>query len=495
MASRGGRGHSLVVGQWTELLGELSDAHLDEIFTACAEQQVGVGDVLLHEGSRPDAMYFLIRGLVEVRLESLPGAPIARLGPGEIVGDMSFLDHLPAAASVVVAEPSVVLRCPHAALLAHFEAHPDFAAAFYRVLASTLSARLRRALAQLGSPATLAQGSASHQRATAVIGRFTAALLDADKQALRKKRPTEAATLEVLTAAWDEFMRAMTVVLAEAPGEAAVVELGRLAQRELLPYLLMTQVAERMYSKPRGYAGDYLTLELMYASAAGGTGRIGPLLDQCFLRDRAARAVRNRRVLLADELVATVARAPAGHTTQVLVLASGPAREVLDAFARLPDPSRLHATLVDADGDALEFVAREAASRGLTAHLTLAHENPIFLAIGRRKLALPPLDLVYSIGLIDYTQDKVVLRIIDHAHDVLAPGGRVILGNFHPANTSRVFMDHVLEWQLIHRTEADLDRMYLASKFGRPSTRVVFEAEGIDLFAECAKVGGAVSLL
>ena len=177
----------------------------DEIFTACAEQQVGVGDVLLHEGSRPDAMYFLIRGLVEVRLESLPGAPIARLGPGEIVGDMSFLDHLPAAASVVVAEPSVVLRCPHAALLVHFEAHPDFAAAFYRVLASTLSARLRRALAQLGSPATLAQGSASHQRATAVIGRFTAALLDADKQALRKKRPTEAATLEVLTAAWDEF--------------------------------------------------------------------------------------------------------------------------------------------------------------------------------------------------------------------------------------------------------------------------------------------------
>lgn len=475
------------MGQWTELLGELSESHLDRVFASCAEQEVPAGRVLVEEGSSPDAMFFLIRGLLDVQLSALPGVSVARLGPGEIVGDMSFLDHLPASATVVVAEPSVVLRLPHAELLADMEAQPALAVAFYRVLGAALSRRLRSALDRLGTPLASAALPPVWQRAQDAIADFTRQLLAADKQVIRSKGQPSAETLAVLPQAWSELARVLTALLAESPGERATAEIGRLAQRELLPYLLMTQVAERMYSKPRGYAGDYLTLELMYAGTGGGSGRLGPLLDHCFLQDRAARAVRNRRTLVADEIVRSVERAPPGEVVQILVLACGPAREVFDALERLPDPTRLHATLVDADGGALEFVGEEALRRGVREQLTLAHENPIFLAIGRKKLALPPLDLVYSIGLIDYATDKVVLRLVDHAHDVLRPGGRVLLGNFHPANTSRVLMDHVLEWQLVYRTEADLDRLFLASRFARPSTRQVFEAEGIDLFAECIK--------
>ncbi len=476
------------MGQWTELLGELSDAHLDRVFTACAERTVAAGVVLVEEGGAPDAMYFLIRGLLEVRVRALPGAPVARLGPGEIVGDMSFLDHLPASATVVVAEESVVLRLPHDELRGQVEAHPEFGAAFYRVLGSALSRRLRRALGSLGmAPPVTESRSPALRRAQEAIEAFTAQLIAADKQAIRNKGQVSAQTMTALPESWATFARTMTALMAEEPGELASAEIGRLAQRELLPFLLMTRVAERMYSKPRGYAGDYLTLELMYESAGGGSGRLGPLLDQCFLQDRAARAVRNRRGLVAREIEATAAVATAAEPARLLALACGPAREVFDAWAALPDPRALHATLVDADADALEFVTAEAERRGVRGQLAVAAENPIFLAIGRKKLPLPPLDLVYSIGLIDYTNDKVVLRIIDHAYDVLRPGGRVLLGNFHPANTSRLLMDHVLEWQLIHRTEEDMDRLFLASKFGRKCTRIVFEAEGIDLFAECVK--------
>ena len=67
-------------------------------------------------------------------------------------------------------------------------------------------------------------------------------------------------------------------------------------------------------------------------------------------------------------------------------------------------------------------------------------------------------------------------------------GGRVILGNFHPRNPSRVLMDQVLDWHLVHRDEADMNRLLQSSKFGRPCSRVVFEEEGIDLFAECRKL-------
>jgi hypothetical protein len=72
-------------------------------------------------------------------------------------------------------------------------------------------------------------------------------------------------------------------------------------------------------------------------------------------------------------------------------------------------------------------------------------------------------------------------------HDKLRPGGRVLLGNFHPRNPTRGLMDHVLDWRLVYREEADMDRLFKSSKFGRPCSRVVFEDEGIDLFAECRK--------
>ena len=38
-------------------------------------------------------------------------------------------------------------------------------------------------------------------------------------------------------------------------------EIGRRVQEELLPYILLAKTAERCLSKPRGYAGDYWTIE------------------------------------------------------------------------------------------------------------------------------------------------------------------------------------------------------------------------------------------
>ena len=47
-------------------------------------------------------------------------------------------------------------------------------------------------------------------------------------------------------------------------------------QREILPFVLATETAERFYSKPRGYAGDFLAIDMIYANQPRGAGRIGP---------------------------------------------------------------------------------------------------------------------------------------------------------------------------------------------------------------------------
>jgi CRP-like cAMP-binding protein len=68
---------------------------------------------------------------------------VAELGPGEITGEMSFVDANPPSATVTALENSVVLAIPKAQLLAKLEESPDFAARFYLAIAIFLSYRLR----------------------------------------------------------------------------------------------------------------------------------------------------------------------------------------------------------------------------------------------------------------------------------------------------------------------------------------------------------------
>jgi hypothetical protein len=136
---------------------------------------------------------------------------------------------------------------------------------------------------------------------------------------------------------------------------------------------------------------------------------------------------------------------------------------------------------------ALAFVADKRDKAGLQSQMSLIPGNLLYLALGRQKLDLPPQDLMYSIGLIDYFNDKFVGKLLNWIHTRLRPGGTAILGNFHPCNTDKVLMDHLLDWKPIHRTEEDMNRLFTESSFGQPCTAIRFEAEGINMFASCVK--------
>ena len=273
-----------------------------------------------------------------------------------------------------------------------------------------------------------------------------------------------------------------------ASGQPEIIceEIGKRVQLEILPFLLLTESAERMYSKPRGYAGDYLTIKKIYENIPGGAGRLGPLLDAAFLESAPAKAVRNRRGLLAEEILKCVGENE-GSSTRIASLACGPAEEVFDVVERLDDPSQVLATLIDIDMQALAFVSERVEKLHLRKNLKPTWGNLIYLATGRQQLDLVEQDLVYSIGLIDYFADEFVIPLMDYVHKVLRPGGKLILGNFHPSNQVRAFMDHILEWKLIHRTEEDMNRLFSQSSFRKPCTYIRFEEEGVNMFAVCTK--------
>ena len=470
----------------------LDDKSVDWIVNNSVEHRVDANDVLIREGTQIGSMYIVTEGLLGAYAG---GKQIGIAGPGTVVGEMSFVDQDPTAASLVALEQTHLLELSREKVAAQVASDTSFAADFFRAIAVTLSQRLRIA-SQNRTGRTFSRAEAERafdnedwRSALSSMSEFKRMLVGADHESIKNDSVSEETYQKLAQKSTELQALSYRLLGDESPLTPYMKEqLGGLLQTELLPYVLLTATIERCYSKPRGYAGDYLTIEKIYNNRPEGAGRIGAVVDRLFLEMPAAVAVRNRRPLLADEIRSTVSsRTDTTRPARVLSLACGPAREIADVFATLTDRNQLVATCLDIDLQALAFVADWRDKAGLKSRINLLNQNLISLALGRAKLDVPPQDLVYSIGLIDYFDDRMVIKMLDFIYEVLAPGGRVILGNFHPRNPTRALMDYLLEWRLIHRTEADMDRLFAGSKFKSAASRTRFEEAGVNLFSECVK--------
>jgi hypothetical protein len=261
--------------------------------------------------------------------------------------------------------------------------------------------------------------------------------------------------------------------------------------RETFPYLARSRFIDRAFTTPRGYASDVATIDMLYEDTAEGDGRLGPLIDRWTRELPAARAVRNRRALLAEAIREVAATWPGGWVP-VTSLAAGPARELFDALTG-PDAPRVVATCIDIDPQALEHAAATAQRLGVADRFTFVRDNVVRLARGRGHTSLGPQALIYSVGLTDYLQDDAVVDLLDWAYDQLLPGGTFIIGNVVPSNPNKAYMDHILEWVLIHRSAEQLRRLFARSRFGTTPVALRTEPAGADLFALCRKTRGRAS--
>lgn len=130
------------------ILGQLSDDDVTWLAEAGKRERVASGTVLIREGEPLSSLYILLDGHLVVSVEGL--GEVARLGSGEIVGEMSFVESSPPAASVTALDGSLVLRVPSRVLQDKIDADPLFGRRFYKALAIFLSARLRGTVKRLG---------------------------------------------------------------------------------------------------------------------------------------------------------------------------------------------------------------------------------------------------------------------------------------------------------------------------------------------------------
>jgi len=456
-----------------------------------SDRKLTAGDRLHSEGERNDSLYIILDGILHVAVESAPGVKVERHAAGDIVGEAAFFTDGHAAETLIAEEASRVLEISRAVLGEKLDHDPRYAADFYRALLQSTAQKLQHARRRLYAAESSSVAEMTRDplalRAHEAITEFKRMIVSLDKEAIKNGGIPDDRQQEFVRLSMG-LMHVCHQVLGpdSALSDHLKEQIGARLQHEMLPYVLTTETADRFYSKPRGYAGDFLAIHNIYQEKAGGSGRLGPLVDRMFLNTPPARAVRSRKKLLAAEITSLVRERMPG-STRVVCLASGPATELFEAYEQLEDRGRLQTTLLDIDLQALAFVDDLRARRKLSGVMNLVNENLIALFLGRGKTRLEQQDFIYSLGLIDYLNDKLVGKLLAYAYEILAPGGKILLGNMHPANPAKEFMDSVLEWELIHRSEEDMNRLFQQSPFRRPCTRLVFEEEGIDLFAECVK--------
>ncbi len=108
------------------------------------------GEPLVEKGKRTNGIYLLLKGIARVQLPSQPTR--ATIAPGEVCGDMSFLEDAAASTSVVAEDEVEAFRLDRPTLESLFELFPHLASRFYRSLATNLSRRLRELIGPSSVP-------------------------------------------------------------------------------------------------------------------------------------------------------------------------------------------------------------------------------------------------------------------------------------------------------------------------------------------------------
>lgn len=135
------------------LFEDLTPAEIEAIRRLLHVTTVPAGAGLFTVEQPGEVAYVVLSGTLKIHVEQADGGDVilAILGPGEIVGEMSLVDHLTRSASVVTMEESTLLWLGRQDLWGCLETMPTLACNLVRIL----SRRLRLANAQVQALASL----------------------------------------------------------------------------------------------------------------------------------------------------------------------------------------------------------------------------------------------------------------------------------------------------------------------------------------------------
>jgi extracellular factor (EF) 3-hydroxypalmitic acid methyl ester biosynthesis protein len=487
-----------------EALSYLTEADWTLLRAHARELAYERDDVIVREATEPPGVMLLRSGTA--RVEQNRGdmvATLTRMGPGELFGEMSMLEDISASASVVAEDSVIVELFERGHIEALLQSDPGFSARFHRSIAIHLSRRLRersqlisqldmQSVAQVKRFHTTRLGQISSQQLprdiVAEVERFKAAMATIEaKRSSSPGRDLDDACTRLL-AALDRNTRADAIFEIGYADLASFRDPGQLAGgvgayvfRQTFSWFMSAATVARAYMKPRGFAEDHETMEMVYDPDPDGDGVIGPLVDHFYLRRPVCQSRREGRVH-AQRLLRSVV--VAGEPTSIACLACGRGLEAINLLAE-PAFSNARLTCVDLDHEALAAAARLAEDRGLTGRIAFVHGN-VVPAGGELSISIGQHHAIYTLGLVEYLDDEQCVRLFDWAETALLPGGTFAVHTLSADNADRSFMEHILEWHVYHRTRDEVAALFSRSRFGN-EPQIETDAAGAGLFVRVTR--------
>lgn len=130
------------------IFGLLTDGDVEWMARTGRRLWLNASDVLIQEGKPVDSVIFLLQGEFIVSVKGI--GEVARLGAGEIVGEMSYVDSAPPSATVTANGRCLALFIDKIQLTRKLDTDMAFGCRFYRALAVFLADRLRETVHRLG---------------------------------------------------------------------------------------------------------------------------------------------------------------------------------------------------------------------------------------------------------------------------------------------------------------------------------------------------------
>ncbi len=468
------------------------------------------GALLLREGARERRLLILREGSVRVeRLMQGRSIVLRELGPGEVLGEIGFVENAPASASVVAQEACTADVIEGDMVQSLIATEPGFAVRFYHSLAVALARRTRADdVARMAAEAARARvplprtGNLSPRQLPPVLDEGLQAFerdMLAARNALRRgasaaaEAPRVAAACDAVLALLESCTLDEAVVdigysdlLAFRDPGTIEAGIGDTVYRETFGTFMLSATMARCHARPRGFAEDHETSAMFHRNQAAGDDWTGPLIDRWFL-DRPLACSRRAAAARVSEVLRRAA-AEHGPGLRVTSLACGHAAELFDFFERAPQ-ALVSIRCVDLDAQALLAASQRAQLAGLDGRLAFVLCPA--LSADDAPLSPHPQHLVYALGLCEYLDDDQVVALLDHCHEQLAPGGQVLLDNLASGQPDRLLMQHLLDWPAHHRSPEDLRALWERSAFADQSPTIDLDAARVSLFLRGSRAGAS----
>lgn len=239
-------------------------------------------------------------------------------------------------------------------------------------------------------------------------------------------------------------------------------------------------LVHRLQAWPRGYAGDFETVEYLCDARNRATvGTVPWAIEQCALQSPVAQQHRNKVGLQARTILATLVANP---QARIASIGCGGCRD-LSLIQEYVPPAHGTFVLVDSDADALDF-ARDRLDR-LDGRCRFV-QGRVPRVLG--KLRDPGgFHLVVAGGLFDYLPDRWAVATLSAVRDLLVPAGRVLFSNIARGNPFRPWIEYLADWRLIERTEADVRRLLDEAGFRAGEARVSRDSTELALLADATR--------